>query len=308
MKLRSSNTIVLVLTTLFFTGALYGQSSFDLLPPRQADLNTEQVRMSPDPDAIPRYQFAVAAINGDKVEIFTTTTEQKLLARMPNATPAKAPQGHVFYTENVTQNYTVSVPYTEDVDGKKITRIRTETRTRTVPVRRTRKMNEKELAAEKEKAKEEPEKEKDKKEEVAEQKPVATQVPVQIPYTINVPYTEVDDDGNQIQRFREEKRTRTAMVVRGKTETTSKSSKSSYKLDKIQCFNVSGTAVDMETLQAKAKEEERVPVILIQSKDHIDPYFELILKPETLFVVIDKNKDKKDKEEKEKDEDKDQVR
>ena len=90
------------------------------------------------------------------------------------------------------------------------------------------------------------------------------------------------------------------MVLRGETETTSKSNKSTYKLDKIQCFNVSGTAVDAESFKAQTKEVERIPVILIQSKDHIDPYFELILKPETLFVVV--NNDKDDKAEKKDDE------
>jgi len=278
MNSRYSKTLGAILTTLFIAGTLYGQSNFDLLPPRQADLDSEQVRMSSDPDALPRFQFAVASISDDKVEIITTAARQKMLAE---AGAPKAPEGHVFYTENVTQNYTVSVPYTEMVDGKRISRVRTETKTRTVPLQRVRKMNEEELAAAEKKAAEE------KKEgKVKEKIPVATPHAVEVPYFVTVPYTETNSEGEAVTKTRQVKRMRTVQVLRGKTETTSENSNSTYALDKIQCFNASGEAVDVEALKSNA--EERRPVILIQSKDHIDPYFELILKPETLFVVIKK--------------------
>ena len=279
MSFRFSIIFVVVLTALSLSGNSFGQSNFDLLPPMQADLDSDQIRMSPDPDALPRFQFAVLCLGESKAEIITNSPKQKMLAEIAKR---EAPEGHVFYTENVTQNYTVAVPYTEEVDGVQVEKIRYETRTRTVPVQKIRKMTAPELAASKKKRAEMPKEDK-------EAKPVATQHAVTVSYTIEVPYTDTNDRGEQVQKIRKETRTRAIQVYRGKTETTSEKHTSSHPLESLSFFNASGAPVALDSVKETAG-DERLPVVLIQSKDHIDPYFELILKPETLFVTIKKDK------------------
>ena len=199
----------------------------------QADTNSQQVYMSSEPSALPVFKFATAEISDGKVVVATTKAEQKLIAPMPGSFSISAeldPKG-IRYTENVTQNYTVMVPYTEMVSGKPVSRTRTETRTRMVPVTRYRVRNAEEQA-EHEKAVEEKKKEDAEKEDKKPEIEAATMETVQQTYTLNVPYTEMVD-GVPTTRTRMETRTRTMQVTRGKTETKGRTVSSSYKLSLI---------------------------------------------------------------------------
>ena len=281
-RLVINSFLILVLSFSFATEAS-AQSNFDLDPPMQADTNSQQVYMSTDPSALPVFKFATAEISDGKVVVATTKAEQKLIAPMPGSFSISAeldPKG-IRYTENVTQNYTVMVPYTEMVSGKPVSRTRTETRTRMVPVTRYRVRNAEEQA-EHEKAVEEKKKEDAEKEDKKPEIEPATMETVQQTYTLNVPYTEMVD-GVPTTRTRMETRTRTMQVTRGKTETKGKTVSSSYKIEEIKAYTVAGKELDEEAI--KDRIAERAPVIVINSEKAISPYFEAILKPGTLFLV-----------------------
>ncbi len=281
-RLVINSFLILVLSFSFATEAR-AQSNFDLDPPMQADTNSQQVYMSTDPSALPVFKFATAEISDGKVVVSTTKAEQKLLAPMPGGSalsPELDPKG-IAYTENVTQSYTVAVPYTEMVSGKAVTRTRMETRTRTVPVARYRARNAEEQA-EHEKAVEEKKKEDaEKGVEKPEIEPATVEM-VQQTYAVSVPYTEMVD-GVPTTRTRTETRTRTMQVTRGKTETKGKTVSSSYKIEEIKAYTVAGKELDQDAI--KDRIAERAPVIVINSKKAISPYFEAILKPGTLFLV-----------------------
>ena len=252
------------------------QENFDLEPPLQVDASSEQMRHSPDPAALPTFRFAVAELDGSgKVTVATKIATQKLLVPMDvTLDPDEDPRG-IPYTENVIQNYTVSVPYTENVDGKSITRMRQETRTRTVPVRRFRKRNEKEQTEFDKRMAE------IKKEDRPVTKTARTEQKTET-YTVNVPYTETVD-GRNVTRMRQEKRTRTVSVTRGETETKTSIDSNSYDMEKIKCYSVDGSEMPQEAIQKKLG--ERKPVVLINNVEGIVPYFKQLLKEDTIFMV-----------------------
>ena len=269
--------VSLLLATIFYlstsTMAL-AQSNHDLAPPLQVD--STQLEMSPDPQALATFKFAMAKLNDDgEVEVATTIATQKLVA--PLAPKGRNLSKGIPYTETVEQTYTVHVPYTEVVDGKSVTRVRAETRTRKVPVTRIRKRNAEEqaeydakMAKEKKTKKDEPEV------EYAKQESVTTT------FSIQVPYTEIVD-GKPVTKTRTETRTRTINVMRGKTKTIAQTKKRTCKIESVKCFSVEGT--ELESSDIKKRLAENCPVILINSRNAIGPYFEAILKPETLFMV-----------------------
>ncbi|MFK7768843.1 MAG: hypothetical protein AB8B55_16605 [Mariniblastus sp.] len=265
--------------------ALDAQSNFDLDPPLQADTNSQQVIMSPDPSALPVFRFATAEVSDDGMaKVSTTAVTQTLVAPSPGSSsvsPELNPRG-IIYTENVTQNYTVMVPETTTVDGKKTTIMRTETRTRTVPVKRFRKRNAEEQAEFEKKLAESKKKAAEKGEDA---KPViepAKMVQITTPYTVTVPYTEIVD-GVPTTRTRQETRTRSMQVMRGKTETKSKIVTSKYKIGDLKAYSVTGKELDQATIEERIS--ERTPVILINDAKAIAPYFQSLLKPETIFLV-----------------------
>lgn len=272
--------VSLLLATTFIlltSSTLMAQSTHDLDPPLQADTNSQQLEMSPDPKALPTFKFAMAKLNNNgEVEVATALAIQKLIA--PIAPSIDLSEG-IPFTENVQQNYMVQVPYTEEVNGKKVTRMRTETRTRTVPVTRIRKRTPEEQAKYEKKMEKEKEAKKDEPEIEYAKKETVTAI-----YSIQVPYTEMVD-GKTVTKSRSETRTRTVNVMRGTTETTAKIKKTTYKLDSVKCFSVDGT--ELESSDIKERMAEKCPVILINSKKAIGPYFEAILKPETLFMVCE---------------------
>jgi len=118
----------------------FAQSLIDLEPPLQADTNSRQIENSPDPMALPTFKFAMAKINesGD-VEVTTKFATQELVAVIDNGHSGSDSSRGIPYTEEVTQTYTVRVPYTEIEDGvtvANVTKSRLEQRTRTVAVMR----------------------------------------------------------------------------------------------------------------------------------------------------------------------------
>lgn len=260
-----------------------GQSTFDLEPQLQANPESSEFTMSSDPDQLPVFRFATAQMDSKgNIVIATSSATQKLVAPLSGSVdPELDPKG-IRYTENVMQNYTVSVPYTEtDEDGNVTMRTRTETRTRTVPVVRFRKRNEEEQEAFDEKVAEHKAKMKSVEDEASA---VATNVAQQ--YQVQVPYTEVVD-GKKVPRTRVETRTRTLTVYRGKTETTMSVNSTKMALDKVTCFSVDGKELTEETI--KKRLSERKPVFLVSSADAISfEYFKYLLKEDSIFVVVNK--------------------
>lgn len=261
------------------------QSTYDMEPPLQAKADST-LAMSPDPDALPVFKFATAELTEDgKIKIATKAPIQSLVAPMPGAVdPEFDPRG-IVSTENVTQNYTVMVPYTETLgDGTQVQKTRTETRTRMVPVRRFRKRNAEEqeefekLVAEKKKQDAE-------KNSGQEEIEPASQVNVEQEYQIQIPYTETVN-GKSVTKVRSENRTRTVIAYRGKTNTTSKVVANEYETDAVKCFSVDGTELDQAEISKRLA--DRQPVVLINSEKAISPYFESILHPNAMFVVTPK--------------------
>ena len=264
-----------------------GQSTFDLEPQLQANPESSEFTMSSDPDQLPVFRFATAQMDSKgNIVIATSRARQKLVAPLSgNVDPELDPKG-ILYTENVMQNYTVSVPYTEkDEDGNLITKIRTETRTRSVPVTRYRKRNEDEQEAFDEKMAEHKAKMKSGEIEAPKVMPaVATTVAQE--YQTQVPYTVVED-GKKVTRTRVETRTRTVSVYRGQTETTMSVNSTKMALDKVTCYSVDGK----ELTEAIIKERlsERKPVFLVSSADASSfEYFIYLLKEDSIFVVVNK--------------------
>ena len=245
------------------------QSTFDLEPPMQSETETDKILMAADPNAIPTFTFAVARIDEDgKVQIVRSIPNQQAL---PPAAPDES--AGIPYTENVTQNYTVAVPYTENVNGKVVTRTRMETRTRTVPVTRIRPRNAEEQAEYEKRIAKEP------KKPAAPKRETKT---IQVPYDVQVPHAEVVDGRNTtvMKRIR---RMRTVNVVRGETETKEEELKEGIPLAEIKCYSVVGKELDQAEI--KNRLAENAGVILIKDPKSITPFFETILKPETIFLV-----------------------
>jgi len=97
--------------------AANAQSTHDLKPPMHLDSKMHGIDLS----AIPTFIFAVAVIDNDgNLEIERSLPVQQYADSGDSDTT----------TEIVVQNYTVRVPYIEEVDGKKVTKSRLETRTR----------------------------------------------------------------------------------------------------------------------------------------------------------------------------------
>ena len=277
------NSFLFLIFLVVSVDTLAAQATSNIEPPVQASDSTQAI-MSPDPDALPVFRFATAELDDDgKVTIATKTSTQTLVAPMPKQPPAGLDPKGVRYTEDVTQNYTVAVPYTEkDDDGNVTTKMRHETRTRTIPVTRYRKRNAGEMAEFKERVAEE--KKKQAKSDDSKVKPAVAQH-VDQPYTVNIPYT-VEEDGETVTRTRSETRTRTVVVYRGKAETKSTIDTKSWPVEKLKCYGIDGMELDVETI--KDRLSERQPVILVTSTEGITPFFKALLDPEAIFIISPK--------------------
>lgn len=270
-----------ILSLVLSPGKLSAQSTANIEPPVQASTNSTQAIMSPDPDALPVFRFATAELNEDgNVTIATKQSTQTLVAPMPKTPSAELDPKGIRYTENMSQTYTVAIPYTEtDEDGNTKTKMRHETRTRTIPVTRYRKRNAEQQAEFEKRVAEE--KEKQEESDDAKVKPaVSTNVTQE--YTVNVPFS-VDVDGETVTRTRSETRKSTVVVFRGKTETKSTLNKKTLPVDKLKCYDIDGVELDVETI--KLRLTERQPVILVTSVEGITPFFRALLNPEATFII-----------------------
>lgn len=254
------------------------QSTFDLEPPIHAD--SAQVALSPDPDAIPVFRFATAEVDeSGQIRIATKSATQTLVAPMPGPVDPEIDPRGIPYTEKVTQNYTVHrVVKEKDKDGKEVRVTKAETRSRVVPVTRYRKRNEEQQAEFEKKVAEHKAKEKDSGNPEAA---VATKVEQE--YTVNVPERIINENGDVTMQTKAQTRTRTITVYRGETKTDASVSVKTWAMDKVQCFDVSGEALDLDVV--KDRLSERQPVILVSSEQGISPYFEKLLNPEAILIV-----------------------
>ena len=324
---QSLGSFLAVFVVGLFGTQLLAQSTHDLKPPAQPAVSGGYGGYGGhiiDPSSMPKFIFAVAAINPDgnveiersfpfqkydtgdgDTETYTemvsqnytvqipyteTLTNGKTVTKMRSETRTRtipvtrvrpvgggkaAPKGMEAYTENVTQSYTVNVPYTEMVDGKPVLRTRTETRTRTVPVQRFRKVK----GADKDD-------DSDEKDE-AEEKVAEAEAPKvemkKVPYFVQVPYTE-NVDGKAITKFRLVRRTRTVPIM-DSIKTTSNALVTAFALQDVEGYSIDGEAIEAKEL--KKRLVEKVPVILINdAKDIVDnPYFKFILKSDAIFLV-----------------------
>ena len=261
--------IVCLVSSVLFVNVVVGQSTYDLKPPMQSETETNKIKLSPDPNAIPTFTFAVASLNENgKVQIIRSVAKQQPL---PPAAPDDS--AGIPYTENVAQTYTVAVPYTETVKGKPVTRTRMETRTRTVPVTRIRKRTAEEQKEYEERIAGEPKKPDAPKREVKQ---------IEIAYDVQVPHQAVVD-GKNTTVIKTVQRMRLQNVERGETETKEEVLKEGVPLAEIRCFAVDGTELDQQEIRKRLA--ENAGVILIKDAKSITPYFESILKPETMFMV-----------------------
>ena len=101
-------SLLLAITFILSTGStILAQSNHDLAPPIQVD--STQLEMSPDPQALATFKFAMAKLNDDgEVEVATTIATQKLVA--PLAPKGKDLAEGIPYTDTVKQTYAVQVP------------------------------------------------------------------------------------------------------------------------------------------------------------------------------------------------------
>ncbi len=108
-------------------------------------------------------------------------------------------------------------------------------------------------------------------------------VPVQQTFTVQVPYTELVD-GKQVTRTRSETRTRTVEVIRGPSKIIAQQVKETVQLDEVSCFSSDGEPLKAKTV--KKRLAERAAIILFQDKEQIHPFFKELVKPETVFIVM----------------------
>lgn len=277
MEWKSISTISIIACTLL-SSPCWGQSNFDLNPPGQATLESHQILLSPDPASLPTFQFAVAEMNEEgEFLVITSRVNQELLGTVEQS--EKPPRGFKFVKELVPQNYTVAVPYTEKLDdGSVVNRVRTETRTRNVMKQTVVKMTAEEMTEFKK------QEERKAKEEESTTRYSARLEMVSVPYTTRVQYAEATETGEVVHKTKTVTRTRTVQVERGDTKTEVVFDNETYPNEGIDCFNVRGEKLELEKL--KEIFSERQPVILVNSEKAITPYFETILKPGTIFMVI----------------------
>ena len=123
----------------------------------------------------------------------------------------------------------------------------------------------------------------------------ATRKTINVTQMTQMPFTETVD-GKTTTRIRMVARQIPTQVVQGTTETKGVTSSKVYEMDSVQCFAVDGSEMSEELI--KRRLAENCPVILINSKDAIAPYFEAILKPKSMFMVCEKKMENKEKKKK----------
>ena len=268
--MRQSIHLAVLLLLVIATNQVTAQSTYDLAPPMQVGLNSNEAAIASDPANMPTFQFAVAEIGKDgKILISTAGAKQTLTAPLPGPDPSME-----MHTEEVEMTYTVMVQVTKIVDGKKVTTMVPEQRTRTRKVSRLRKK----------KLTEEEEKEVEKERERRNRMDIAKEETENIPYVATTQVQERDLNGNATTRIKHEVRSRAMRIHRGTSTTERVDAEESYDVTKLECYRTDGRKLDSETV--KDRLAEKAPVILIPGRSSISPYFELLLKKEAMFVVL----------------------
>ena len=262
-----------------WTGIVSAQSTFDLEPP--VEVSKAQLTLSPDPDALTRFRFATAEINEfGKITVATKMATQTLMSPMPGTVKSELDPRGIRVTEKKEKEYTVYRKFIEkDKDGNEVEVNKPEKKTRTVSVTRYRERTAEEQA---EFAKRVAEIEAMR--ESGEMPLLAVAKRVDQEYTINVSEKGVDKNGEEVTRRVAKHRTRNIVVYRGETETKESVKTQSFSIDTIECYGVDGSKLDEKTI--KARLVERQPVILVSSTTGITPFFESLLNPEAIFIVV----------------------
>jgi len=155
--------------------------------------------------------------------------------------------------ENVIETYSVQVPNTTHADGKSVTRFTTQHRKRTVQIKKRVPM------------------------EGSEERFIEHS------YTVCVPYSEMID-GVPIARSRLETRTRLVSENEIPRSLVPLQQTKSIAFENLSFYNVDGQKLDANDVLNSL--EQYIPVIHIADPNHVVPYFSKILKPETVFLVL----------------------
>ncbi len=256
---------VFLFGSMMFSQIANAQSGHDVDPPAQiAPRETGGVKGVTAPART--FQFAVAELDSDgNIVLLSTQTKNGALPNFQPKPKLKKGQKLKTTTKKRQQAYTVAVPYTEVVNGKEVQRMRSETRTRTIPVTESIVVDENGKEVDKAELEIEPMKEHDQM------------------YSLEVPYTEFVN-GIAVQKKRTEFRTRKIKLPAGyqQKEQLVRITRV-FKAKDIEGFDIVGQQLDNEEVTRRLS--DRQPVILVSDKSSIAPYFEVLLKPDTMFLV-----------------------
>ena len=278
----STHNVLGILIVFCLTSAAFGQGTFDLEPPITA--SRTQIIRSPDPDALPSFQFATAELDDQgNVKIATKSATQKMVVPMPNRAAADLDPRGIRVVENIEKDYTVMQKFIEtDKNGKEIEVSKPVAKVRTAPVARYRKRTPEEKVEFEQRLAE-----LKAKRESGEIPAPAVLVKVDVEYPTTTTESIVDEDGREFTVRVSNQRTRLSNVYRGKSITEESIETTAYPVAKLKCFGIDGSELDEDTI--KARLAEQMPVILIPNANAITPFFENMLNPEAMFVVTPKS-------------------
>ena len=220
------------------------------VPPIQCvpGANLSETIFSSVENSAPFYQFVTIRQAGDSnIEIWSS---KPALSRPELSEDT--------YVENVVQTYSVQIPYTDQQDGKLITKFRTEHRNRTVAI--TKFLPKTDTP----------------KEDLIEET-----------YTVSVPYTEHLDSGTTMTRSRLESRTRLVDPNEVPHEVTTVTDSTLEPLANVTFYDRDGKQIarDIELDEPDAT----VPAVQIASAGHITGYFSQLLSNDAVFFVVSRS-------------------
>jgi len=264
---------------LCLSSVVSAQSTFDLEPP--IDASKAQITLSPEPNAISGFRFATAEIDdAGNITVATKTATQRLTSPMPGAVPPALDPRGIRVTEKKEREYTVYRKFIEeDENGKEVEVSKPEKKKRQVSITRYRDRT--------------PEEQVEFENKLAEREAMQKSGEIPTPavaqrvnqeYIINISEKGVDKNGEEIMQRVAKQRSRSVVVYRGETITEESIKTQSLQIDTVECYGVDGSKLDQETI--KARLVERQPVILVTSVTGITPFFESLLNPEAIFIVV----------------------
>lgn len=214
----------------------------DLVPPLQ---NPPGATLDAEGQQTAFYQFVTIQRTEDsQLKIWTSVPAYK--------SPALSGET---YVEEVVQTYAVQVPYTELVDGKEFTKLRTEHRTRTVPI-----------------TKYLPKSDTPKEDLIKET------------YTVSVPYTERLDGGASVTRRRLESRTRMVDPNEVRNELTTLTDFVLEPLDNVVFYDLTGNRVNQNNIFEDC--DSAIAAIQLADAEHIVDYFSHLLAVDAVCFVV----------------------